>query len=332
MAKQANQRLKALIMAKILLEQTDEHHPISVDKLVVELNRWGIPAERKSLYDDRDALRLLPLDVQSRKGKQGGWFIGQRTFELPELKLLVDAVQSCKIISKKKSDELIRKLETLTSSHQARQLQRQVYVDRRVKSNNEQIYYTVDQIHQAISLKKGVSFSYFMYNVKKEKVFRQGGTPYHVIPYGLIWDNAHYYLVGWDNKKRAVRHYRVDRMEQLSTVQFPQRGEGAEIDIARYTCKHFGMFAGEERQVILRCSQTLVGVILDQFGQEVILVPDGETHFTVTVNVVVSPQFFGWLFGLGTEVEILAPAQVATEYRQQVEAVAQRLSSPPDGT
>lgn len=319
MARRTNQRLKTLILRQILLEKSDEAHPLTTQELVDQLALWGIRAERKSLYGDLESLKLLPMDIQNRRGKEGGWFIGQRSFQLAELKLLVDAVQSCKFITKGKSDALIRKLEALTSVHQARQLQRQVYVDRRVKTHNERVYYTIDQLHTAISAKKGVSFHYFEYNIKKEQVFRRGGKLYYVLPYGLIWDNENYYMVGWDNSKGSVRHYRVDKMADLEVVTFPLRGEGASFDMARYTAKHFGMFSGQEGQVRLRCDKGLVGVVLDRFGQETMLVPDGDQHFTVTLEAVVSPQFFGWLFGLGAGVQLLAPSWAVEAYNARLQ-------------
>ena len=178
MARSPNQKLKTLILQKTLLERTDEEHPMTVKELIDTLAAWDVTAERKSIYDDLEALRAFGLDIQSRKGKTPGWFVGERPFELPERKLLVDAVQSCKFITRRKSDSLIRKLEGLTSVHQARQLQRQVYVERRVKTMNESVYYSIDKLHAALSAGKTVTFRYFEYNVRKEKVFRRAGRRY----------------------------------------------------------------------------------------------------------------------------------------------------------
>ena len=259
--------------------------------------------------------------VQSRKGKSPGWFLGERTFQLAELKLLVDAVQSSKFITQRKSSELIRKLESQASVHQARQLQRQVYVDRRVKSMNESVYYTIDKLHTAIANRKAVTFKYFEYNVKKEKVFRREGKRYTVSPLGLIWDNENYYLAGYDHRSCEMRHYRVDKMAELAVTCLPLEGADGGFDIASYAQKHFGMFSGREGQITLRC-RSLVGVVLDRFGRDAILVPDGEEHFTVTVPAVVSPQFLGWVFGLGDGVQILRPDWAAEELKRQLAAVA----------
>ena len=215
MAKSANQKLKLLYLCRILLEQSDEEHPLTVQELIAYLARYDIRAERKSIYDDLNALSRFGLDVQFRKGHTPGWFVGTREFELPELKLLVDAVQSSRFITRKKSGALIRKLERLSSVYQAQQLQRQVFVSGRIKVMNESIYYNVDKLHSAIAAKRAITFQYFDYNMYRQKVFRRGGSRYTVSPYGLIWNNDNYYLVAYDGAHRQMRHYRVDKMEDI---------------------------------------------------------------------------------------------------------------------
>ena len=328
MARGANQKLKLPLLERVLLAGSDEEHPLSVKELIEGLETYGVKAERKSIYDDMEALRDLGVDVQCRKGKSPGWFVGERFFELAELKLLVDAVQSCKFITARKSDALIRKLESLASRHQARQLQRQVYVSGRVKTMNESVYYNIDKLHTAIAGGRAVTFKYFEYNVGKEKVFRREGKRYQVSPYGLIWDNENYYLAGFDHQYRELRHYRVDKMAELAVTCLPREGDESceDFDIASYAQKHFGMFSGREGQVTLRCRNHLVGVVLDRFGQDVMLIPDGEDHFTVTVRAVVSPQFLGWLFGLGAGVTILKPDWAAEELQKQLQAVGEKYN------
>ncbi len=321
MAKSANQKLKLLRLYDILLHQSDEEHPITVPELIAQLERWEIKAERKSIYDDLESLAALGVDVQSRKGRSPGWFIGQRDFELAELKLLVDAVQSSRFITKRKSDALIRKLEKLASTHQARQLQRQVYVDRRIKTMNESIYYNVDILHTAIARNRSITFQYFDYNMRKEKVFRHDGERYRVSPYGLIWNSENYYLVAFDHASDTMRHYRVDKMAQIEQTDAPREG-GSEFDVADYAQKHFGMFSGTEVSMTLRFESRLVNVVLDRFGQDVMLIPDGEEHFTVTLPLVMSPQFFGWLFGLGDGVQLKGPARAVDAYREHLASVA----------
>ena len=320
MSKSANQKLKLLRLYDILLRQSDEDHPIPVPDLIRELERWDIRAERKSIYDDLNALSDLGVDIQSRKGRTPGWFIGQRDFELAELKLLVDAVQSSRFITKRKSDALIRKLEKLASTHQARQLQRQVYVDRRVKAMNESIYYNVDMLHSAIAQNRAITFQYFDYDMHKEKVFRHAGAVYRVSPYGLIWNSENYYLVAFDHTTNQLRHYRVDKMAQLRLTEEKREG-GGDFDVADYAQKHFGMYSGDEVIMTLRFRRSLVNVVLDRFGQDVILIPDGQEHFTVTLPLVMSPQFFGWLFGLGDGVRLMGPAQAMEAYKEQLSTV-----------
>ena len=255
MPRSANQKLKLLCLCRILWERTDEDHPLTVPELIQALEAWDIKAERKSIYDDMEALRTLGMDVQSRKGKSPGWFLGERTFQLAELKLLVDAVQSSKFITQRKSSELIRKLESQASVHQARQLQRQVYVDRRVKSMNESVYYTIDKLHTAIANRKAVTFKYFEYNVKKEKVFRREGKRYTVSPLGLIWDNENYYLAGYDHRSCEMRHYRVDKMAELAVTC----SLGNNLEINGATCNkgdamlHLGKILNIPVESIMAC-------------------------------------------------------------------------------
>ena len=324
MSKGANQKLKLLYLYQMLLEQTDEDTPLSTAQIIAKLEENGVSAERKSIYDDMEQLRLFGVDVQSRKGRNAGWFVGDRDFQLPELKLLMDAVQSSRFITQKKSDALIRKLEKLASRGQARQLQRQVYVSGRVKTMNESIYYNVDKLHQALSARKVITFKYFDLDIRKQRRYRHGGKRYTVTPFGLIWDNENYYLTAFDHDSGQPRHYRVDKMDTIMLTELERQGAEAEKAYrpADYAQRHFGMFRGEEVTVTLRGQARMVGVVLDRFGQDLIVVPDGEDHFTVTLPVMVSPQFFGWLFGLEGDVEVIRPRKVVEEYRERLEAQA----------
>lgn len=320
MAKSANQKLKLLILKDYLLRNSDEKHPVTIPQIIEELGRYDIKAERKSLYDDLEALRVYGLDiVQSR----GNYYVGQRNFETPELKLLVDSIQSSKFITEKKTMSLIKKLEELASMYNAQLLERQVYVRNRVKSMNESVYYNVDSIADAINQDRAIRFKYFEYTVTKERRIRRNGDWYVVSPFALMWDDENYYMVAWDADAGSLKHYRVDKMLEITALKDARKGKEAfaEVDMAAYAKKTFGMFTGQDRSVRLRFKNILAGAVFDRFGRDVMLIPDGEDHFVVTLDVAVSPQFYSWVFGFGTDVEILSPDDIrerAADLAQQI--------------
>lgn len=317
MPKTRDQKKKILCIMEILLNKTDENHPLTTQQLIKELGCYGIEAERKSIYTDIEALTLYGLDIINKKGKPSGYYIASREFELPELKLLVDAVQSSKFITKKKSEELIKKLERLTNKYEASQLQRQVYVTNRIKTMNESIYYNVDKIHVSIYGNCQIKFQYFEWNLKKEMNLRKEGAFYQISPWALVWDDENYYMIGYDSEVGLVKHYRVDKMLKISVVEAAREGKETfqSFDTAQYSKKTFGMFGGREEDVYLRCDNKIVGVILDRFGMDVVLRSVNECEFEVRVNVAVSNQFYGWITGLAGAVRIQKPDNVAKEYR-----------------
>ena len=316
MAKSCNQKAKILYLMKIFLEETDEEHPLSRKEVEERLAKYGIHAERKSLYNDMETLKTFGLDILYKKGRPEGYYLGEHEFELAELKLLVDAVQSSRFITEKKSSALIRKIEGLTSRHEAKQLQRQVVVADRIKSMNESIFYNVDKLHIAIASNQQILFRYFEWTVKKEIRLKKDGRPYQVSPWALTWDDENYYLIGYDMEAELLKHFRVDKMLDIRVFDEPRGGqeEFSRFDVASYTRKTFGMFGGDEKTVRLRFENRFVGVVLDRFGKDVQIWKDGESHFTVRVQVAVSAPFFGWLTGLGKGVKILSPDDVAEEY------------------
>ncbi len=315
MAKSPNQKLKLIYLMQFFQSRTDEEHPATVPQMIDYLEGCGISAERKSIYDDIEALRLFGLDIQQLRGRGGGYFLGERDFELAELKLLVDSVQSSRFITQKKSISLISKLARLAGDNDARQLRRQVYVTGRIKSMNESIYYAVDDIHNAIAEDRQISFKYSEYSVAKERVFRRGGARYVVSPFALTMSDENYYLLAYEDGK-GMRHYRVDRMADIRVLEAERLGkaEFADIDMAEQSQKVFGMFSGVERSVTMRFDNHLAGAVIDRFGKDIPFVPTGDGRFSVTVRVVVSPQFFGWLCGFGRQVELTAPADVREEF------------------
>ena len=312
MAKSPNQKLKLLYLMRLFLERTDEAHPVTVPELIAALGQYGVSAERKSLYDDFEALRHFGLDIVQNGGK---YYVGSRDFELPELKLLVDIVQSSKFITEKKTLSLIKKLEGLASVHDARRLQREVYVRNRVKSMNESVYYNVDEISGAIQQDRAIRFRYFEYTPRKERRFRRDGRFYEASPYALLCDDENYYLLAWDDAAKQMKHYRVDKMTAISPKRTARQGKEAfqALDMSAYGKSVFGMFGGAAQQVRIRFAGHLAGAVIDRFGKEVVLAVEDETHFIATLPVVVSPQFFGWVVGFGAEAEVLSPPDVRQE-------------------
>ena len=322
MPKGTNQKFKLYRLAQIMLENTDEEHYITMPEIMAALGKYEITADRKSIYTDLRDLETLDIEVEGEPvGNRYHYHVINRPFELPELKLLVDAIQSSRFITEKKTNALIRKLEKLVSKYDAQKLQRQVYVSGRIKTMNESIYYTVDAIHNAISENKKVRFQYFQWNVKKEMELRHGGAWYHISPWGLAWDNENYYLVGYDSDAGRIKHYRVDKMLHIRISEEEREGREhfQKLDMADYTKKSFGMFGGEEQTVKLLVDNNLVGVILDRFGKDVMLIPADEGHFTVNVDVHVSGLFLGWIFSLGEQVKILSPEGVAEQMKLEAE-------------
>ena len=315
----------AALFHGLLLQQTDERHPMTVPEMIAQLAQRGVSAERKSIYGDLEALRIFGLDIVQTKSKTTGYYVGTRAFETPELKLLVDSVQSSKFITHKKTLALIKKIEGLASIYDAQLLQRQVYVHGRVKSMNESVYYNVDEISDAISRDRQIRFHYFEYTISKQRRYRKEGAFYVVSPLALMWDNENYYLLAWDAKAALRKHYRVDKMTDISALEVPREGaaDAAQLDLSAYSQKVFSMFSGEEQTVRLRFANHLVGAVLDRFGKDVIVVADGPEHFKVTLNVVTSPKFYAWLFGFGTEVEILSPPSARQEMQRMLTAAAQ---------
>lgn len=326
MPKSSHQKLKLLYLMKILQEKTDENHALTVPQIIEELARCGISAERKSIYDDLEALRIFGLDIVSVKAKATGYLVAGRTFQLPELKLLADAVASAKFITEKKSRELIRKIESLTSIYEAKQLQRQVYVLGRVKAMNEQIYYNVDAIHQAIAQDRKIAFRYFEYTLEKQKQFRNEGAAYVVSPYALSWDDENYYMIAYYEKHPNLSHFRVDKMEDIALLEAPRQKlpDRKEFCPAEYAKKVFGMFGGEEELLTLQFDNSLIGVVLDRFGREITICPRNGSSFVVRVNALVSPTLLGWLFSFGDKVKILAPEDLIEMMGAQAARCASR--------
>ena len=308
----ANKKLKLLYLARFLQEETDEQHPKTLQDMLSYLAAHGITAERKSVYDDLELLSLYGMDVQSVRGKTYGYFLGQRDFQLPELKLLIDVVQSSPFLTRNKSMELINKLEHLTSRPNARQLRRQVYVLGRVRTHNEQLYYAVDGLHTAINDDRQVTFRYFDWQPDGSTAYRRDGALYRVDPVALCVDR-HYYLVSYDPAIEDYRHYRVDRMEGLTVTDTPRDPLPEGFDLGRYVKTIFDMYNGRTETVRLRFDRALTNVVIDRVGADAQIRPDGGS-VVITAPVEVGPTFFGWLAQFGPQAELLSPEDVRQEF------------------
>ena len=315
------QRLKLLYLMHILSEDTDDEHMLTLPQIIGKLKACGVDVERKTLYQDFEILRDFGFDIVGVQTQRNYFYhIGNRKFELPELKLLVDSVQSAKFMTDKKSKSLIRKLEAMASKYDARKLHRQVVISGRVKTMNESIYFNVDKIHEAIGSDSQIRFKYFQWNVKKEMELRKGGAWYQVSPWALMWDDENYYLVAYDGEEKKIKHYRVDKMLKISLLDTKREGkeEFQEFDMARYNKSLFGMYGGEEVKITLEAGNEFAGVLIDRFGKEIIIRQVDSDHFRTVVNVAISNQFLGWIMALGNGVKIVAPESVVERMRQEI--------------
>ncbi len=325
MPKAPEQKKKMLVVLQYLMENSDEEHPISTAALLSYLESCGIKAERKSIYSDIETLVNMGYDIINRRGADGGYYMASRDFEAAELKLLVDAVQSSKFITEKKSNELISKLEKLTSRYEAVKLHRQVYVAKRVKTDNESILYNIDGIHEAISCNSRISFLYYEWNLERKLVCRNNGQRYVADPLALVWDDENYYLVAGDTANGIIKHFRVDKISDIEIENARRSREWENFDIAQYSKEHFSMFHGDKETVTVRFTNNLIGVVIDRFGRDVFIVPKGDSHFDAGLNVQVSNQFFAWIAGFAGDARIVSPQTVIDKYKKMIEDISSKL-------
>ena len=327
MAKSENQKQKILVLLDLFKSKTDEEHGVTTSDIIDYLAEHGIKAERKTVYADLNTLKEYGYEISKAK-KDGNYYytLLDRDFQLPELKLLVDAVQASKFISAKKSSELIKKIENLASVYQAKQLQRQVFVSNRIKTNYENVYYNVDELNLAINENRKIKFDYYEWNLSKEMVLRKNGHKNDISPWSLAWDDENYYLVAFDGNSGIIKHYRVDKMRKIEILDEARDGreEIEEFDAAKYAKKVFGMFTGDEQRVKIQFANKLIGVVIDRFGQDIMIIPKGVDQFVVNVNVKVSNMFLGWIIGLGDGAKILEPESVVDEVKQITERLKEQ--------
>lgn len=302
---QSNIRIIELL--RFLYQQTDEAHAVTVSEMIEYLKSKGIPSVRQTVYTDLEALDTAGIDIVQIKSTQNRYFIGSRIFEYPELKMLVDAVASSKVISAKKSQALIQKLGQLTSIQQAEQLQRLASLSSRVKPHNEKVYYIIDSIQTAILDQHQISFQYNEYTPEKKKILKHDGYRYILDPYALEWKNDHYYLIGYSHKHKGIAHFRVDRLTSVEPLDSKFQPM-PDFDVAAYTNKMVDMFAAEHaEQVKLLFSNELMRVIIDHYGEDIEISPYDDTHFTVIIEVNPSGTFYGWVFKFMGKIRILSP-------------------------
>ncbi len=331
MAKNPKQKQKLLYIMKFFMEKTDEDYGVTVADIIDYLAEFDIAAERKSIYNDIETLRDFGLDiVKTKVGKISLFSLVSRDFEIQELKLLVDAVQSSKFITQKKSKELIKKIENLSSENQAKELHRQVIVANRVKNSNEDIYRNIDSVSRAINNRKKISFFYTKWEVSRSgvkkvvRVRRHDGKRYLLTPKALTWDDENYYMIAYDAEAEMLKHFRVDKMEDIVVENMRADSSKAvdKFDIAAYTKQVFGMYGGELVNVKLRFDDSLIGVVVDRFSDKVFISPNNDGTFTVSTDVMLSPQFFGWLFSFGDKAKLMTPKSAKDKFRAYLDEVS----------
>lgn len=328
MPKSRNQKLKLLYIKEMLEKETDENNKLTVKDIIDRLDDLDIKAERKSVYDDIEYLIYHGVDIICEKSNSNQYFVASREFELAEVKLLVDIVQSSKFLTEKKSNSLIKKIETLCSKHEAESLQRQVFVSNRVKNMNESIYITVDMIQNAISQGHKINFKYLNYSISDKKVLKKNGEPYIISPFALIYDEEKYYLLGYDSENEMFKHYRVDKI--IDIVETDENNDGIDefknIDLGKYNKHIFSMFGGEVQKIKLDFDNSILGSIIDRFGKNLIFQKIDENTTRITCDVAVSNPFFGWLTSFGEKIKLVSPENVVNDYKQHLQKITKNYN------
>jgi len=308
MPRTSNQKLKSHAITQVLQDYSDEEHPLSATELIGHLLRYGITAERRTIYDDIEQLQRFGVPIEQVKGHTAGYYIAERPFELAELKVLVDAVSSSRHLSTKRSERLIRRISSLGSVHQAKQLNRQVSCYRLPKTPNETVIYIVDALNTALDQQKQISFRYFDYDAKLQRVYRKEGQSYVRSPIGLTWSDDCHYLIAYSSKYAGFAHFRIDRMSDVVVLENrAERPPQGKSNLAEYGGTIFGMYGGEAIQVTLSFDPSLINNILDRFGYKVRMQREANGWVTVNARIVPSPTFYAWLVQFGNRARIIKP-------------------------
>ena len=323
----ASSKIKTLLIFKYLNDYSDEYHPLSTTELIEMLNKDGINCERKSIYADVQTLNKIGFNIMTTLSPKRGYFMATRQFELPQVRLLVDAVTSAAFITPKKTSDLICKLETLVSKNQADELISQVYIDSNAKCDNEEIYYVIDKLHDAIINKYKVTFQYRRRNIDKKNKRSYVNKDFKVSPYALIWKDDHYYLVCNNEKYDNLMNLRLDRIRKINPTEESVRPISQvseyekEFDVADYTSKMFNMFSGESSSVTLICDLNLREEIMDRFGSKIPLTAVDADHFETTIDAALSEGLVTWIMNFGSRIKVKSPKRLIDKIKKRAEDI-----------
>lgn len=310
----SNTKKRLLLTLELLYRTTDEEHPLSTVKIIDYLNDHNITIDRKTLKGDIELLLDMGYDIVVVKSSPNKYFWGERIFEIPELKMLLDAVSSARFITESKSSQLENKIISLAGVHQREQLKRHIIATGRAKADNESLYYIIDTITEAINQSRKIEFQYIEYNGRKEKVLRHNGETYLLSPYVLYWNEDYYYVIGYSEKRQKITAFRVDRIYEPIVTEQKSVPKSENFSAAGYSHKVFQMFGGKENLVTLECDESLMKYVVDRFGTDI----ETEVHidgtFIAKVTVELSPTFYGWVFQFANKVKIIEPAEAVYEF------------------
>jgi predicted DNA-binding transcriptional regulator YafY len=313
-----NSKGRLLELMKLIYEQTDENHQLSTNDILKYFDQKGFLTNRKTVKSDMDLLNKHGIDVVVSHGSSNRYFMGERIFQLPEIKMLMDSVISSKAITENKSMVLINKLKSLVSKHQAYDLTNRISLKAGMKSVNENIYYIVDILFTAIRLKKKVEFRKYDYAVNKERIYRDGGKVYSVSPYELVSYEDKYYLIGYFDDMKGISHTRVDNIEKPKIIEEPIMAIPQWFDMGEYVISMFRMYSGPTMEVELMCSNDMMRIIIDRFGKDVQTSVINADYFKARVNVALSPIFYSWIFQFEGLIKILSPKKVRDDYYEML--------------
>lgn len=320
-------KLRLLTLNQILHEQTDEEHPLSTRQLMdLLMQKYGLPAHRMTVTNDIEVLQSFGVDIYKIESTQNKYFVAGRDFDLPELKLLIDAVESSKFITEKKSGELVKKLSGLASRSQAAALKRNLCAEGRLKQGNEKIYYIMDAVNDAINQHRKIAFKYFQYDAEKKRQLRHGGEVYTFSPYTLVWNGDYYYTVGYSDKHGEIGCFRVDRIAEIPEILEEEAvAEPKDFDVSVFLKTVFSMYNSPRNRVELLCDNSVMDAVIDRFGEDVKTAVKDESSFTVRADVAVNPVFFGWVFSFGGKIRVVNPPEARRKYAELVRTAAESL-------